>query len=177
MSLGSAQGVGTGTAETHPKITWKKCSGAGSCSTVNAEVVIDSNWRWLHNADQKNCYDGNEWTDACSSATDCASKCVLEGAQYGTTYGASTSGDSLSLKFVTKHEYGTNIGSRFYLMNGASKYQMFTLMNNEFTFDVDLSTVECGLNSALYFVAMEEDGGMKSYPTNKAGAKYGTGVS
>ena len=62
-------------------------------------------------------------------------------------------------------------------MNGASKYQMFTLMNNEFTFDVDLSTVECGLNAALYFVAMEEDGGMASYSTNKAGAKYGTGVS
>jgi cellulose 1,4-beta-cellobiosidase len=175
MSLASAQGVGTGTAETHPKITWKKCSGAGSCSTVNAEVVIDANWRWLHDANQKNCYDGNEWTDVCSTATDCASKCVLEGAQYGTTYGASTSGDALTLKFVTKHEYGTNIGSRFYLMNGASKYQMFTLMNNEFTFDVDLSTIECGLNSALYFVAMEEDGGMASYPTNKAGAKYGTG--
>ena len=79
--------------------------------------------------------------------------------------------------FIKKHEYGTNIGSRMYLMNGASKYQMFTLMNNEFAFDVDLSTVECGLNSALYFVAMEEDGGMASYSTNKAGAKYGTGVS
>ncbi|KAH6613223.1 glycoside hydrolase [Chaetomium tenue] len=175
MSLVSAQGVGTSTSETHPKITWKKCSSGGSCSTVNGEVVIDANWRWLHNADSKNCYDGNEWTDACSSTADCTSKCLLEGAEYGKTYGASTSGDSLSLKFLTKHEYGTNIGSRFYLMNGASKYQMFTLMNNEFTFDVDLSTVECGLNSALYFVAMEEDGGMKSYSSNKAGAKYGTG--
>ena len=81
----------------------------------------------------------------------------------------------MTLKFVTKHEYGTNIGSRFYLMNGASKYQMFTLMNNEFTFDVDLSTVDCGLNAALYFVAMDEDGGMKKYSSNKAGAKYGTG--
>jgi cellulose 1,4-beta-cellobiosidase len=62
-------------------------------------------------------------------------------------------------------------------MNGASKYQMFTLMNNEFTFDVDLSTIDCGLNSALYFVAMDEDGGMAKYSANKAGAKYGTGVS
>ncbi|KAK4148445.1 glycoside hydrolase [Chaetomidium leptoderma] len=175
MSLATAQQVGKQQTETHPKMSWKRCSGAGSCSTVNAEVVIDANWRWLHNADQKNCYDGNKWTDACSSATDCASKCQLEGAKYDETYGASTSGDALSLKFLTKHEYGTNIGSRFYLMNGASKYQMFTLMNNEFTFDVDLSTVECGLNGALYFVAMEEDGGMASYSSNKAGAKYGTG--
>jgi len=33
----------------------------------------------------------------------------------------------------------------------------------------------CGLNGALYFVSMDEDGGMSKYPTNKAGAKYGTG--
>lgn len=86
-----------------------------------------------------------------------------------------TSGDALTLKFVTKHQYGTNVGSRLYLLNSPTKYEMFNLVNNEFTFDVDLSSVECGLNSALYFVAMEADGGMASYPTNKAGAKYGTG--
>lgn len=177
LGLATAQQVGKQETETHPKLTWKKCTGKANCSAVNAEVVIDSNWRWLHDSSGKNCYDGNKWTSACSSATDCASKCQLEGAKYSSTYGASTSGDALTLKFVTKHDYGTNIGSRFYLMNGASKYQMFTLMNNEFAFDVDLSTVECGLNAALYFVAMEEDGGMASYSSNKAGAKYGTGVS
>jgi cellulose 1,4-beta-cellobiosidase len=174
-SLAAAQQVGKETAETHPKMTWKKCSGS-SCTTVNGEVVIDANWRWLHTTSgMENCYDGNEWTDKCSSATDCASKCALEGADYSKTYGAGTSGDALTLKFVTKHEYGTNIGSRFYLMESATKYQMFTLMNNEFTFDVDLSTLDCGLNGALYFVAMDADGGMAKYSTNKAGAKYGTG--
>lgn len=60
-------------------------------------------------------------------------------------------------------------------MENEEAYQMFTLAGNEFAFDVDLSTVECGINSALYFVAMEPDGGMSSYPTNTAGAKYGTG--
>ncbi len=173
----SAQSIGKEQTETHPKMTWKKCSGSGgSCTTVNGEVTIDSNWRWLHGtSDTKNCYDGNKWTDKCSSASDCATKCAVEGATYAKTYGATTSGDALTLKFVTKNDYGTNIGSRFYLLNGASKYQMFTLLGNEFTFDVDLSTVDCGLNAALYFVAMEEDGGMKSYSSNKAGAKYGTG--
>ena len=172
----SAQSVGKEQTETHPKLTWKKCSSGGGCTSVSGEVTIEANWRWLHGtSDTKNCYDGNKWTDKCTSATDCASKCAIEGATYSKTYGASTSGDALSLKFVTKHEYGTNIGSRFYLLNGASKYQMFTLMDNEFAFDVDLSTVDCGLNAALYFVAMEEDGGTKSYSSNKAGAKYGTG--
>ncbi|KAH8892404.1 putative cellulose 1, 4-beta-cellobiosidase [Thozetella sp. PMI_491] len=175
-SVVSAQQVGKEQSETHPKLSWSKCTSGGSCTTTNAEVTIDANWRWLHlTSGTTNCYDGNKWSSACSSATDCASKCALEGAQYSKTYGAATSGNALTLKFLTKHEYGTNIGSRFYLMNGASKYQMFTLMNNEFTFDVDLSTVECGLNAALYFVAMDEDGGMAKFSSNKAGAKYGTG--
>ncbi|KAI1760412.1 glycoside hydrolase family 7 protein [Hypoxylon sp. FL1150] len=176
IGFASAQQVGTEQTETHPKLTWKKCTSGGSCTAVNAEVTIDANWRWLHNVDgYENCYDGNEWTSECSTAEDCATKCAIEGADYSKTYGASTSGDALTLKFLTKHDYGTNIGSRFYLMNGADKYQTFTLKDNEFTFDVDLSTVDCGLNAALYFVAMEEDGGMASYSSNKAGAKYGTG--
>ncbi|KAI8962948.1 glycoside hydrolase family 7 protein [Daldinia sp. FL1419] len=176
LGLASAQQVGTEQTETHPKLSWKKCTSGGSCTQTDAEVTIDSNWRWLHTTEgYDNCYDGNKWTDKCSTAEDCATKCAIEGADYSKTYGASTSGDALTLKFLTKHEYGTNIGSRFYLMNGADKYQTFSLKGNEFAFDVDLSTVDCGLNAALYFVAMEEDGGMASYPNNKAGAKYGTG--
>jgi hypothetical protein len=60
-------------------------------------------------------------------------------------------------------------------MNGADKYQMFELLGNEFTFDVDVSKLGCGLNGALYFVSMDEDGGKAKYSDNKAGAKYGTG--
>lgn len=122
-----------------------------------------------------NCYDGNEWTSACSGNEDCAENCAVEGAEYETTYGATTDGDALTLSFVTEHEYGTNVGSRFYLMDGSDSYQMFDLIGNEFTFDVDLSTVGCGINSALYFVAMEADGGVASYPVNEAGANFGTG--
>jgi cellulose 1,4-beta-cellobiosidase len=176
VAVAQGQLVGSETAETHPKLTWQKCTESG-CTDVNAEVTIDSNWRWLHaKGGYTNCYDGNEWnTTACSDAEACAANCEIEGAEYDKTYGATTSGNALTLKFLTKHEYGTNIGSRFYLMNGADKYQMFTLQNNEFTFDVDLSTLDCGLNGALYFVSMDEDGGLAKYSSNKAGAKYGTG--
>ncbi|KAG8700140.1 Exoglucanase 1 [Ceratobasidium sp. 394] len=52
---------------------------------------------------------------------------------------------------------------------------MFKLKNQEFTFDVDVSQLPCGLNGALCFSAMDADGGMSNYPNNKAGAKYGTG--
>ncbi|WDK13041.1 glycosyl hydrolase family 7 [Colletotrichum graminicola] len=171
----SAQQVGTQQVETHPKLTWQRCT-LSSCTSVNGEVVIDANWRWLHETSgTANCYDGNKWTGKCTTATDCASKCAFEGADYSGTYGATTSGNALSLKFVTQHAYGKNIGSRLYLMNSVSKYEMFTLTGNELAFDVDLSQLDCGLNGALYFVQMDEDGGMAKYPTNKAGAKYGTG--
>jgi cellulose 1,4-beta-cellobiosidase len=49
---------------------------------------------------------------------------------------------------------------------------IITLLS-EFTFDVDMSTLGCGLNGALYFSEMAADGGLGG--NNKAGAKYGTG--
>jgi cellulose 1,4-beta-cellobiosidase len=171
------QGVGTNTAETHPSMTWQKCTAAGSCTSQSGKVVIDSNWRWTHTTGTTtNCYTGNTWnSSACTSNTACASNCVLEGADYAGTYGATTSGNALTLQFVTKGSYSTNIGSRLYLMASDTAYQMFTLLGNEFTFDVDVSNLPCGLNGALYFVSMDADGGMSKYPSNKAGAKYGTG--
>ena len=52
---------------------------------------------------------------------------------------------------------------------------MFKLGNKEFSFDVDVSTLECGMNGSVYFSEMEADGGKSKYPNNKGGAKYGTG--
>jgi cellulose 1,4-beta-cellobiosidase len=167
-SVAAAQKVGSNQAETHPSFTWTKGG-----QTVDAEVVIDANWRWTH-IDGTNCFDGNDWTDTCSDNADCAN-CVVEGADYEATYGVTTSGDELRLSFVNDHEHGTNVGARMYLMNSETEYEMFDLIGNEFTFDVDLSTVACGINSALYFVAMEADGGVSQFPGNEAGAKYGTG--
>jgi len=60
-------------------------------------------------------------------------------------------------------------------MDTDTSYAQFKLLNTEFTFDVDVSNLPCGLNGALYFVAMDADGGMKRYPNNKGGAKYGLG--
>ena len=95
--------------------------------------------------------------------------CAIEGADYSKTYGITVSSDSLTLKFITKGEFATNIGSRLYLMKDTNNYEMFKLVNNEFTFDVDLSQLPCGLNGALYFVSMPQKG------HGTPGAKYGTG--
>ncbi|CAK7206306.1 Exoglucanase 1 [Sporothrix eucalyptigena] len=176
-SVVHGQGVGTQQTETHPKMSFQKCTGKGSCTTTNGEIVIDANWRWVHDkGGYTNCYTDNTWNStACTDATKCASQCVVDGADYTATYGASTSGNALTLHFVTKGQYATNIGSRMYLMASPTKYAMFTLLGNEFAFDVDLSKLPCGLNGAVYFVSMDEDGGMSKYSSNKAGAKYGTG--
>lgn len=179
VSAVHGQLVGTQQAETHPSFTWKTCTGTGgtSCTTKNGKLVLDSNWRWVHDKNgYSNCYTGNEWnTTLCKTNSECVANCALEGGDYQKTYGIQASGDSLKLTFVTEGEYATNIGSRVYLMENDDSYQMFSLLNKEFTFDVDLSQLVCGLNGALYFVSMDKDGGKGKYSTNKAGAKYGTG--
>ncbi|KAK3389719.1 glycoside hydrolase family 7 protein [Podospora didyma] len=176
VASATAQQVCTLTTETPPAMSWSTCTGNGACTSKNAAITIDANWRWTHSTSSAtNCYDGNKWNSTiCDSGTTCASKCCVDGADYSSTYGITTSGNALNLKFVQKGSYSTNIGSRTYLMDG-NKYQGFTLLGNEFTFDVDVSNIGCGLNGALYFVSMDLDGGLAKYPANKAGAKYGTG--
>ncbi|EJD00164.1 uncharacterized protein FOMMEDRAFT_136243 [Fomitiporia mediterranea MF3/22] len=177
LAVVHGQQVGTLTAENHPSLSVQQCSQGGSCSTQSRSVVLDSNWRWLHQVGTStNCYTGNTWdTSLCPDAVTCAQNCALDGADYSGTYGITTSGNALTLKFVTQGPYSKNIGSRVYLMADQSNYQMFKLKNQEFTFDVDMSNLPCGLNGALYFVEMDQDGGLSRFSGNKAGAKYGTG--
>ena len=167
------QQVGTNTAESHPQLSTQQCTTSGGCTTLSTSVVLDSNWRWLHTTTgYTNCYTGNTWdATLCPDPVTCAKNCALDGADYTGTYGITTSGDALTLGFVT----GNNVGSRVYLLDDETTYHEFKLLNQEFTFDVDVSKLPCGLNGALYLTQMDADGGMAKYPTNKAGAKYGTG--
>jgi cellulose 1,4-beta-cellobiosidase len=171
-----SQLVGTLTPETHLSLSTSKCTAAG-CTTQADKIVIDANWRWLHaTANYTNCYTGNTWSSTlCPTSAACTANCALDGAKYSESYGITSTGTGLRLNFVTVSTDATNIGSRTYLMDTDTTYRMFKLKNQEFTFDVDMSKLPCGLNGALYFVAMDADGGMSKYPTNKAGAKYGTG--
>ncbi|KAI0072539.1 exo-cellobiohydrolase I precursor [Panus rudis PR-1116 ss-1] len=172
LAMVYGQQVGTNTAENHPKLSSQHCTSSG-CTSQNTAVVLDANWRWLHTTSgYTNCYTGNSWdASLCPDPTTCASNCALDGADYTGTYGITSSGSALTLKFKT----GSNVGSRVYLMADDSHYQLFKMKNQEFTFDVDMSNLPCGLNGAVYFVEMDADGGAAKFPSNKAGAKYGTG--
>ncbi|KAH9807297.1 family 7 glycoside hydrolase [Melampsora americana] len=178
-SSSRAQQAGTMNPEVHPKLTVQQCAKQGGCKNLDLSITLDANWRWLRkttDSGSSNCYTGQTWdASVCSDPQKCAESCALEGASYVDTYGIQTDGSSLSMKFVTNGPYSKNVGSRVYLMADESKYQMFKLKNQEFAFDVDASKLPCGLNGALYFSEMAEDGGMGKFPGNKAGAKYGTG--
>lgn len=174
-ALTTAQQPGHQKDNQHPPLQISECTSSG-CTQVQKSIVLDSNWMWTHKTGTStNCYTGDEWDkDICPDPQTCAQNCALDGGDYEATYGITTSGDEVDLKFVTHGQYGDNVGSRTFLMDGDS-YYTFKLKNREFTFDVDVSTLPCGINGALYFVAMDADGGMSKYSGNKAGATYGTG--
>ena len=57
--------------------------------------------------------------------------------------------DGVKMQFVTNHEHGTNVGSRLYVMDTNDEYQLFKLKNREFSFEVDVSERECGMNGQV----------------------------
>ena len=175
----SSQQPGNLEQEGSPTMTLKECTLAGGCTTKQAKLTLDANWRWIHHKDgYTNCYTGNQWNSQyCSDPVQCAQNCVLEGItsdKYRSTYGIEQINDGVKLNFVTNHQYGTNVGSRLYLMDGDDKYKLFFLKNREFAMDIDVSNLYCGMNGAMYFVEMDQFGG-KGLGNNQAGAKYGTG--
>merc|ERR1719192_1814113 len=172
-----AQQVGHYEREQGPKVTLKECTET-SCTQREMTMTLDANWRWVHKTSgYENCYTGNKW-NGCSDNEQCARDCALEGVteeKYQSTYGISQISDGVKLNFVTEHQYGTNVGSRLYMLDESGEnYKMFYLKNREFAMTFDVSKAECGMNGAMYFIEMDAKGG-KGKGNNQAGAKYGTG--
>ncbi|OBZ78466.1 Exoglucanase 1 [Grifola frondosa] len=133
LAIVYGQQIGTQVAETHHQLTFQQCTMSG-CTTLSMPVVVDSNWCWLHSATgYTNCYTSNTWNVIlCPDPVACVQNCTLDSG----TYGITTSGDALTLKFVT----GSNVSSCMYLMASDTSYQMFKLKNQEFAFNVDIIT-------------------------------------
>ncbi|KAJ0344419.1 hypothetical protein COL154_008354 [Colletotrichum chrysophilum] len=170
--LAEAQKVGDLQQEIHPKLSWKQCT-SSTCDTVQGEITIDAEYRWIHVVDDwHSCFERQEWqTDYCNSTQSCTERCAIDGAYYP-GYGIVTNGDSLSQQYETPIDFSKSQNSRVFLMeDGGDKYQTFSLLGNELAFDVDLGTVPCGLNGALTFLAMDADGGLERYEGNEAGAR------
>jgi len=177
------------TYENHPPVPIARCTLDGGCELDQAGLTLDASYRWAHGVEcvdkelglgcttTKDCQQDGSWNEElCPDPIGCGKSCAIEGvtmASYTTDYGVTPATNGVELKFVTKQAGGTNVGSRLYVMDGDDKYRIFHLKNREFAFDVDVSQLPCGLNGAVYFVEMPEDGGKAE--GNSAGAKYGTG--
>jgi cellulose 1,4-beta-cellobiosidase len=171
------QQIGTLTTEVAPKLVIQQCTTAGSCANQVVSLTLDASWRWAHSTTTStSCFIGNTFdATLCPDPLTCAVNCALDGINYAATYGIATSGNAVSLQLETLSAAGTNVGSRVFVKSSDNAYQLFKVKNQQFTFDVDLSNVPCGVKADVYFVAMDADGGLSKYPTNKAGPKYGTG--
>lgn len=172
----AAQSVGTMSPEVHPKLTTYECTKAGGCKAKNSALVIDSSSHWIHQKDNTALGCGN-WGEkpnatVCPDVATCQENCVMEGVSDMTTYGVFTKGAELTMKLLRPD--GSSASPRIYLLAEDEKeYEMLKLTGQEFTFDVDVSRLPCGMNGALYTVEMEADGGASAL--NTGGAAYGTG--
>jgi cellulase len=86
-------------------------------------------------------------------------------------YGVTTKGAELTMTMFGKN--GVSSPRIYLLSENKKKYEILKLTNQEFSFDVDVSKLPCGMNGALYLSEMEADGGKSKL--NPGGATYGTG--
>ncbi|RDL41000.1 uncharacterized protein BP5553_00979 [Venustampulla echinocandica] len=174
IASAAAQQPGAYTPEVHPTLISEECTTSGGCVKVNTSVVLDANYRWLHNVGgYDNCAPQSFNSTICPDVETCAKNCALEGVDYA-SYGIKAEGDTLTLNLFKTEGNVTSMSSpRVYLLANDTAYDMFQLLNREITFDVDISKGGCGVNGALYLSEMSATGGASDL--NTAGAAYGTG--
>jgi len=162
--------------EVHPKITTYECSRRRGCVPQKTHIVLDA---LSHPVKQKanpslGCGNWGEAPpkDICPDEKTCAKNCILEAIDDYSKYGVTTKGSTLNLEMLRPD--GSVATPRVYLLSvNKNKYQMLKLTGNEFTFDVDVSKLPCGMNGALYLSEMDERGGREKL--NKSGAYHGSG--
>lgn len=165
------------TTEVHPKLTTYKCTKSGGCVAQHTALVLEASQHKIYQRDHPdyNCGDSTVNATACPDEATCQQNCILQGNSDYTNNGVFTNGSDLTLVMLGAN--GTQENSpRIYLLNEAEDaYEMMHLTGQEFTFDVDVSKLPCGMNSALYLSEMEARGGQEGSDLAVAGAPYGTG--
>ncbi|CEJ57932.1 Putative Beta-1,4-endoglucanase [Penicillium brasilianum] len=174
LPLNQAQQPAT-TAPGNPALTTWKCSSTGGCVIQDTSVVLDWGYHWIHAAGgYESCTTSSGVNKTlCPDEATCAKNCVIEAANY-TSAGVSVSGDSLTMhQYVESNGVYSNASPRLYLLGEDGNYVMLQLLGGELSFDVDMSSLPCGENGALYLSEMSATGGRNEY--NTGGAEYGSG--
>ncbi|KAJ5151946.1 hypothetical protein N7492_010241 [Penicillium capsulatum] len=176
-TITTAQQIGS-ILEVHPKLQTWKCTNAHGCARQDTSLVLDALSHPLHQVGNKSvaCGDWSNGLDKslCPTKEACADNCILEGVDYA-THGVHTDRDALTLhQYVKTDGVLSSVSPRVYLLDESGKnYNMLQLLNQELRFDVDVSSLVCGMNGALYLSEMIQSGGRDKL--NPAGAEYGTG--
>jgi len=161
------------TPENHPALTTYKCTTSGGCVAQKTSLVIDWGNHRLEQADGSACPVSNT-SAVCYDDASCNKNCVVQGIDYAKA-GVRTSGDAVTLnQYVANGNGGYTAASpRVYLLDpSGQEYENVQLTGQELTWDVELSTLPCGMNGALYLSEMAMSGGKSA--TNP-GAAYGSG--
>ncbi|KAG2421381.1 endoglucanase EG-1 precursor [Aspergillus terreus] len=158
----------------NPSLATWKCTTGGGCVQQDTSVVLDWGFHWIHTSSSQSCTTSSGVNSAlCPDEATCAKNCVIDPANYATA-GVATSGDTLTMhQYYQNNGVITNASPRLYLLGSDGNYVMLKLLGQELSFNVDLSTLPCGENGALYLSEMSATGGRNEY--NTGGAQYGSG--
>ncbi|TQN68512.1 Endoglucanase type C [Colletotrichum shisoi] len=174
-SLVSGQTPGNCT-DSHPGIDTFRCTVKDGCQKKTNYIVVDSSQHAIKTSSGVSCFTGNSPPNstACTTPEECARNCHIEGISDYSANGVTTSGADLRLTMFS--DSGAEVTPRVYLLEGnKQRYEMIHLTGSEFTFDVDMVKLPCGMNSALYLAEMLPDGGRNTSNLNKLGPAWGSG--
>jgi cellulase len=132
-------------SEEYPSLPTWKCTSSAGCVQQNTSIVLDTVAKLAQGA------------AGSRTAADYAAM------------GVSTSGTALTLYHYVKSQAAS---PRVYLLGDDRKYVLMSLLNGEFSVNVDLSDLPCGENGAFYLSEMAADG---SGGTGSGGAGAGNG--
>lgn len=173
-SLVSAQSPGSG-IDNYPKlITWR-CTHKDGCQPKTNYLVLDALKHEIYQKTDpsKNCGTTAPPTPSiCPDQSTCQQNCFMRPITNYADCGVSTNDVFLTLKQLKPD--GSTASPRVYLLKeDKTEYEMMKLAGSEFSFEVDVSRLPCGMNGALYLSEMHRNGG--SSGLNTAGARWGTG--
>ncbi|KAI3551319.1 glycosyl hydrolase family 7 [Colletotrichum filicis] len=174
-SLVSGQAPGNSTDE-HPKIETFRCTVKDGCQKKTNYLVVDSSQHQIKTSSGVSCLTGNNPPNstACTTPEECATNCHIQGIADYSTKGVTTHGTDIRLTMFNADKQ--KVSPRIYLLEeNKQRYEMIQLTGSEFSFDVDMVNLPCGMNSALYLSEMLPDGGKNTSSLNKLGPAWGTG--
>ena len=135
--------------------------------------------RWTHQAGSTTptCYTDSGWdTSVCPDGETCArnnSVGAVPEADWEGTYGINQESNGVNIGFIIQGPSSFNAGSRSYMMENDQEYNSSNMLQKKISFDVDVSNMPRGTDSAIYFSKMEKTG--NAGPMNMADAAFGTG--